>query len=214
VITSAVGRPRQLAALAVPAARVIGWQPMVAASLGAVALVALGTPAGAPLRLSIAGACLAASAAFVIDDPAAVTVATSPTSLFVRRALRAAAAAVGAGMGWSAALAMTSSRVDALAIWPATVEFAAFLVVALAVSAVAASLGDGTDGAITGAVVTMVCFASTFLPEPPWLPFPPDPAAPGAGRRLLLILAVAALVLAFASRDPAAGRPRGLRSVI
>jgi hypothetical protein len=64
-------------------------------------------------------------------------------------------------------------------------------------------LGDGTDGAIAGVVVTMACFATTFLPEPRWLPFPPDPAAPGAVGRLLLILAAAAVVFAFASRDPA-----------
>lgn len=205
-------RYRQLAAMAVPAARVVSWQPMAATSLGAVALVAIGTPAGVPFRLSVAGACLGASAAYVIDDPGAVTVASSPTCLVARRALRAAAATAGAGMGWSAALVVSLSRVDAIAVWPATVEFAAFLVLALAVSAVAAAIGDGTDAAIAGVVVTMICFASTFLPEPTWLPFPPDPAAPGAARRLLLILAAAALVFAFASRDPAAAsaHPRQL----
>lgn len=198
--------------MAVPAARVVTWQPMVAASLGAVALVALGSPAAVPFRLSFASACLAASAAYVIDDPGAVTVAPSPTSLFVRRAVRTAAAVAGVSIGWIAALSVSSLRVDVTAMWPATVEVTAFLVLALAVSAVASSIGDGTEGAIAGVVVTMVCFASTFLPESPWLPFPPEPAAPGAARRLLLVLAAAALIFAFASRDPAAAtaRPRQL----
>lgn len=176
---------------------------MVATGLGAVALVAIGTPAGVSFRLSVAGACLAASAAYVIDDGGAVTVAASPTSLFVRRAVRTAAAIAGVSIGWIAALSVTSLRVEVTAMWPATVEVTAFLVLALAVSAVASAIGDGTEGAIAGVVVTMACFASTFLPESPWLPFPPDPAGPGAARRLLLILVAAAVVFALASRDPA-----------
>lgn len=192
--------------MAAHSARVVRWQPMAATNVAMVALVASGSPAGVPFRLSVAAACLAASAAYVIDDPGAVTVASSPTRLVDRRVVRVAAAAAGAGMGWSAALLVSSLRAVAIAAWPATLELAAFFVLALAVSAVAASIGEGTDCAIAGVVVTMIGFASTFLPEFPWLPFPPDPAGPGATRRLLLVLAAAAVVLALASRDPAAAR--------
>lgn len=203
-------RTRRLASLAGPAG-VVRWQPMVAAGLGAVALVALGSPDGVPFRLSVAGACLAASGAYVIDDPGAVTVAASPTSLLVRRAVRTATAAAGVSIGWIAALSVSSLRVSVAATWPGTLQVTAFLALALAVSAVAASTGDGTEGAIAGVVVTMACFASTLLRGIPWLPFPPDPAAPGGAGRLLLVLTAAILALAFASRDPAA-RARPLQS--
>lgn len=197
-------RTTQLASTIRPVPRVVTWRPMAVASAAAAVLVASGDPAQVPLRLSIAGACLAASAAYVIDDPGAVTVASSPTDLFNRRGVRTIAAFAGAGAGWIAALLVSALRVDTIAVWPATLEVATLLVVALAVSAIAASVGDGTDGAIAGVVATMVCFASTFLPGPAWLPFPPDPASPGASGRLLLILTAAATVLALASRDPAA----------
>lgn len=208
-------RPRaeQLAATILQAPRVMTWRPMAAASAVAVALAAISTPAQVPLRLSIAGACIAASAAYVIDDPGAATVASSPTYLFARRAVRTVAAVAGAGVGWIAALLVSSLRVDAIAVWPATLEVATLLVVALAVSAITATVGDGTDGAIAGVVATMMCFGSTFLPGPSWLPFPPDPAAPGATGRLLLILTVAAAVLALASRDPVAASRRPIRRV-
>lgn len=206
-------RPRagQLAATIRPAPRVMTWRPTAAACAGAVALVATSGPAHVPLRLSIAGACLAASAAYVIDDPAAVTVASSPTNLFARRAVRTAVAVAGTSVGWVAALLVSSLRVDAMAVWPATLEIATLLVVALAVSAIAATVGGGTDGAIAGVVATAICFGSTFLPGPRWLPFPPDPAAPGAARRLVLVVTVAAAVLALVSTDPAASRRRPRR---
>lgn len=204
-------RLRPLAATVLPTSRVIKWQPVAAAGVSAVALVAIGNTAQVPLRLSIAGACLAASAAYMIDDPGAVTVASSPTALFARRAVRTVAAVAGAGVGWVTALLASSLRVDTIAVWPATLQVATLLVVGLAVSAIAAGIGGGTNGAIAGVVAALMCFGSTFLPGPSWLPFPPDPTAPGATERLLLILGAAAAVLEFASRDPAAAIRRPIR---
>jgi hypothetical protein len=199
-------RAARLASSLRPAPWVVTWRPMAAAGAGAVVVLALSTPAQVPLRMSMAGACLAASAAYVIDDPAAATVASSPTHLSARRTVRTAVGIAGAGVGWIAVLLVSGLRVDGVAAGPATLEVAALLVLGLAASALAATIGDGTEGAIAGVVATMVCFASRFLPGPSWLPLPPEPTAPGAAGRLLLVLATAAAVLAVASRDPAAPR--------
>lgn len=198
----------KLASILRPAPRVVTWRPMAAAGAGAVVLVAFSSPAQVPFRLSIAGACLAASAAYVIDDPGAATVASSPTGLFARRAVRTAVAVAGAGAGWIATLLVGALRVDDIGVWPTTLEAATLLVVALATSAIAAGIAGGTEGAIAGVVATLLCFGSTFLPGASWLPFPPDPTAPGAARRLVLLLSAAAAVLTLASRDPAAASRR------
>lgn len=208
-------RARQLAAIAVPATRVLAWQPMAAATLGGLAIVALGSPDGVPFRLSVAGACLAASTAYLIDDPAATTIAASPTSQPARRSLRAVAAVAGAGIGWTVASIVAVWRVGDLAVRPATASFLTLVVVALAAASVAAAVGNGTEGAIAGVAFTMACYASTFLPAHRWLPFPPDAGAPGATRRLLLIAVAAGAAIAYTARD-AAGRavrpPRPARS--
>jgi hypothetical protein len=185
---------------------------MAAATLGGLAIVALGSPAGVPFRLSLASACLAASTAYMFDDPAAATIAASPTSQPARRSLRGTAAVTGASIGWTATTAVALQRVSELAIWPTTVQFLTLVLVALAGAAVGANIGDGTGGAIGGVVVTMACYASTFLPAHPWLPFPVDPGAPGATQRLLFIVAAAGAVVASASTDPARStiRPAGL----
>lgn len=216
-VTAAVPTPRlharRVTTIVVPTTRVATWQPMAAASLGCVTVVALGSPSSVAFRLSMASACLAASAAYLIDDPAAATVAASPTSLPARRLGRAATAMVGAGVGWLAATTVAAQRVDGLTIWPSTVEFATLVAVALAAAAVAAAIGDGTGTAVAGVVVTLGCFASSFLPGPAWLPFPPDLGAPGATHRLVAVLVFAGAVLAFSSRDPARAQTRpGRRS--
>ena len=61
--------------------------------LAAIALVAIGSRAGVALRLSIAGAAVAAASGFLLDDPAAMTLAASPRSLR-RRCLQRVTAVV------------------------------------------------------------------------------------------------------------------------
>ena len=91
-------------------------------------------------------------------------------------------------------------------------------------SATASTMGDRTAGGIAGALFSMACFATTFLPSRTWLPLPPNPDAPGATSRLLAVLSCAIAVLAWVSRDPVRRRllsrttgrgtvvPRGIRS--
>lgn len=201
-------RLHQLPALARPAPRVLSWQPLARVMTAGIVFVTIGSRAGAPLRLSIASAAVAAASAFVLDDPAAVTLAASPISLPVRRLQRVTVAALAVGLWWTAAVSIATHRAGPLPLQAPTLELGVFVAVALAVSAAATTMGDRTAGGIAGAVVTIASFATTFLPSRVWLPFPADPTAPGATLRLLPVLACAVTVLAWASRDPAQRIPR------
>ncbi len=197
------GPPRRRLAIVVPSTRVVGWRPMVAVSLIGTVVLATGDPNSVAEQLSGVSACLAAAACYVIHDPAAATTASVPTSLPVRRLLRVAMALAGCALGWLVATLVVTHRVPGVPVWPSTLELATFASVGLAVAALASSKDEGSDGTITGVVVTLSCFASTFVPGPRWLPFPADPAAPGAATRLVVLLAGSALLLTAASRDPA-----------
>ncbi len=201
-------RGRQASALARPSARVLKWQPVGHVMLAALALVAIGSRAGVALRLSIAGAAVAAASAFLLDDPAAVTLAASPISLPRRRLQRVAAVAVAVGLWWAAAATIASHLGGGFPLRGRSLELSVFVAVALAASATASTLGDRTVGGIAGAVSAAGCYALTLLPPQTWLPWPAHPDAPGATSRWLVVLAVAIAVLAWASRDPAHRRQR------
>jgi hypothetical protein len=205
-------RLRRTIAIVPPTTKVLTWRPMAAVTLAGTVVVALGSRSGVATRQSAFGAALAAACCYLIDDPGAVTIASSPTALPARRTLRVMAAVVGASVGWGTASIAAAQRGPTRMFWPSTLEFATFVAVGLAVSAVATSRGAGRSSEIAGIVVTTACFASTFLPGPSWLPFPPDPGRPGATPRLVAVLVIAGGVLTAASRDPAGGRSRrGLR---
>lgn len=199
---------RQAAVLAGPSARVWPWQPLACALLATMALVAIGGRAGVALRLSIAGAVVAAASGFLLDDPAAVTLAASPLSLRRRRLQRVTAVAVAVGVWWAGAATIASRLGGGFPLRGRALELSVFVAVALAGSATAATLGDGTVGGIAGAVSAAGCYALTFLPSRAWWPLPAHPDDPGAASRLLVVLAVAVAVLTRASRDPAHRRRR------
>ncbi len=202
----AVLRWHQVRALARPATRTVPWKPLARAMVAGIAIIAVGSRVGVMSRLSFAAAVVAATTAFVLDDPAGSTLAATATSLPVRRLLRASAAVVAAGLWWFGAVALAAHRVGAVPMRALTLEFATFVAVALAASAGAARLGDRTGGGYAGAIVTLVCFASTLLPPQPWLPLAAAPTAPGATARLAAVLVIAITVLVMASRDPASPR--------
>jgi len=199
---------RQMPALARPAARMVSWQPLARVMVAGIAFVLIGSQAGVSLRLSIAAAAVAAASAFLLDDPAAATLAASPTSLPVRRLQRVAVAALAVGLWWTTAISIATHRAGPLPLPGPTLELGVFVAVALAVSAAATTMGDRTAGGIAGAMVTIASFATTFLPSQAWLPFPAESDAPGATLRLLVVLLSASTVLAWASRDPAQRIPR------
>ena len=199
-------RARQVAMVARLAVRATTWQPLAIAMVGGLALVATGSRASVVTRMAIAGAAVAAGTAFALDDPAAVTLAPSPTSRLARRLMRVGTVVLATGLWWATVAGVAASRVHPLPWRSLTVQLAVFVAVALAVSATAASLGDRTDGGVAGAVVVLGCYVATFLPPRWWLPFPASPNAPGAPARHVAILAVATTVLVVASRDPASRR--------
>lgn len=186
----------------------MSWRPLAHMMAAGVGFVLIGSRAGVSPRLSIAGVAVAAASAFLLDDPAAVTLAASPTSLPVRRLQRVAVAALAVGLWWTAALSMAVHRAGGLPLRRRTLELAVFVAVALAVSAAATTMGDRTAGGIAGAVFTIASFATTFLPSRVWLPFPAESDGPDAILRLLVVLLCAVTVLAWASRDPAQRIPR------
>jgi hypothetical protein len=203
-IAARATRFRQLPPLAQPAIKIVNWQPTAWMMVAGLAFVAIGSQAGVQMRMSIAAAGVAASSAFLLDDHAAVTLASSPTSLPIRRLHRVTVAAVAVGLWWVAAVAVATNRSGSFPIVGRAVELCVLVTIALAASAVASSVGDRTTGGIAGAACSIACYATTFLPPQPWLPLPAHPDAPGATPRLLVLLACTMAVLAYTSRDPAA----------
>jgi hypothetical protein len=192
-------------ALTMLTARVANCQPLAQMMVAGWVVVIVGGRSGTMFRLSVAAAAVAAATAFVFDDPAAETLASSPSSLARRRLQRAAIAVVGVGTWWAVAVPLSrqwAGDLSGLSVVDATLEFGVYVAISLAVSAGASRLGDRTGGGIAGAVTTMACFATTFLPHRRWLPLPTD-GAPNPTPRLIALLAVAVAGIVLASTDPA-----------
>ena len=201
-------RVRQIPPLARPAIKIVNWQPTARLMVAGLAFVTIGGQAGVQMRLSIAAAGVVASSAFLLDDHAAVTLASSPTSLPIRRLHRVTVAALAVGL-WSVAVGtIAANRAGSFPIVGRALELCVLVTIALAASAVASSVGDRTTGGIAGAACSIACYATTFLPPQPWLPLPAHPDAPGATPRLLATLACAMAVLVYSSRDPATRKLR------
>jgi len=207
----AATRARQLPPLVRPAIKVLSWQPMARLMVGGTAFVTIGSRVGVPLRLSAAGAGVAATSAFLLDDHATVTLASSPTSLPVRRLHRVIVAALAVGLWWAGTVALATNRTGGFPVAGRTLELSMLVAVALAASAVAVTIGDRTTGGIAGAAFSIAAYATTFFPPQPWLPLPAHPDAPGATPRLVVALGCAAAVLAYTSRDPATRTRRSPR---
>lgn len=147
---------------------------------------------------------------FALDDPAAVTLEASPTPLAVRRGMRLALLGVVLTAGAVVHLSIASVVGEGVPI-PARawlVECGAFVVVTLAVSALAQRVLPELSGGAAAAPAGLVLLAcvGTLSRFRSWLsPFPGAEHWP----RWWLVLAAAAAALAWLSRDPAS---RALRS--
>lgn len=196
-------RLRHLLVLSLPTTRVLTWRPLFWSMVGASVYLAVGNPTGFEPRLAIAGAAVGATSGFLLDDPAAVTLAAAPAPFPMRRLHRVTIAAVSIGLWWIGAALLVTLRSGGFPLVGRSLELAALGAIALATSALAATSGDRTSGGIAGAVAALCCFATTFLPPQPWLPFPSSPDAPGASFRLTTAVVLAVAALWFMSRDPA-----------
>ncbi|MBW3652254.1 MAG: ABC transporter [Actinobacteria bacterium] len=203
-------RARQARLLARPTARLASWSALPAAAVVAIAMLELDGPRVVELRLAAVALCI--GAAFVLDDPAAQSLAASPTPLLFRRLLRIALLLPLVGALWAVVL-WRAGETLATAL---TLELATMLVVTLAVAALAAPLVADCRGGLAAAPALLVLLAAALLVLPArWTLFAAGPGDPGweaSHIRWALLLATAAAAFLIASRDPAASLARsGLR---
>ena len=189
---------------------VITWKPLAATAMATATWLALAArPSG--LLLSTASAAVAATTAHVLDDPAAVTLQSSPSTLLRRRAWRVVLAVPVVAVWWVLAIAIVSRSPAHPPLAEHTLQLVALSAVGLAGACTAAMIvGDGTRGGTAGALGVIACFGTAFRPARSLQLVPIDPAAPGAARRLIVVLAVALVMQLGSSIDPARRLP-GLR---
>jgi hypothetical protein len=200
-------------------ARAISWGPLVGGSVTALALVMwlrvrdAGT-AGLIGGLRLGAVLLAAGAAFALDDPAATTLASSPTPLSARRLLRLALAVGACVAAWTAMLRIAGGPAR-LAGAGLSVEAAGMLALALAAASVAAHcVPNGLGGLAGGPTLVSFLLAAMVVQQywPQWglLAFPGTPAWEAAQVRWLVVAGAGGTLVALAGLDPA-GRPTIVR---
>lgn len=196
----------------IPVTRAISWGPLAGGSVIALAVVA-------SLRVRDAGAAsligglrigavlLAAGAAFALDDPAATTLASSPTPLSTRRSLRLALSLSACFATWIVMLRIAGDPSHPAAAG-LSLEAAGMVAVALAAASVAApSMPNGLGGLAGGP--TLVCFllAAIIVQQywPRWalLTLPGTPAWMSAHLRWLVLAGASSILVALAALDPA-----------
>lgn len=157
-------------------------------------------------------ALLAIGAGFALDDPAAATLAASPTSLPRRRAVRCALAVAGAAAGLGLIMAgarLWSGEAAGAPLTAVLLEGAALCAVALAASAV--SIGwrgaaSGGPAAIRAVLLLVLVDTVTSRSFPKWS-LQAAPGSPTWSQSRWLwaaVLAAAMATLAWQSKDPAA----------
>jgi fluoroquinolone transport system permease protein len=170
-------------------------------------------PATLPLRMAALALCL--GAVFVLDDKAAVTVASVPSTLRYRRFVRVVLIVPLVAAAWAGQLAYVfvhttnSLHLDTeglLPIWGLTLELTGMMIAGLAIAAFAIRrLSEGSGGVAAGPTLLMLFGAGMFLPER-WTLFPgsmDDPQWAAAHVRWAIIGVLATLLLLYFSRDPA-----------
>ncbi len=207
-------RWRQVPLLLPGTIRAVPWGPLLGGAALALAMVHLGSdePGSLMLRLHLGAVLVCAGAAYVVDDPAAPTLACSPTSLLGRRAFRVAGAVVAAGATWGALLvdvrwvAGTDGWVPA----SLTLQAAALLAAALSMAVLASRVApDGRGGVAGSAAVLVLALVSVALPRE-WSPFPLGQG--GSSARPALLLAGGVVAFWSASLDPASRSAFRIRS--
>lgn len=197
-----------------PLVAAVQWKATLAAGLAGLAAVevgrALGHPPGSLMQTGRYSLILAAGcAALVIDDPAASTVAASPTPLSFRRAQRIVIGAVALAAG-AIPLAIRAGlllgRLPSRNEVDIALEVLVYAAFGCAGAAVAHRWGHHASAGIAGLSAVMFAFVtSAMLPRYGRL-FPPSPFDPHARNHLLVNLALAGVVLVWASCDPAGRR--------
>jgi hypothetical protein len=181
-------------------ARAVAWAPAAVTAVAATAVVAL-VPNPSPLTVSTVAAAVGATAAFALDDPAAVTLASSPATLARRVAWRVSTAMLLLAGWWAAVVVLAASRRSGVPVVAYSAQVGAVAAIGLAGAAWVAH--TGREGGLVGAVGALACYGASFLPVRLLHVLPADPTAPGAGRHLAVVFAVALAVMLLTSADPA-----------
>lgn len=195
-----------------PTARSMAWGPLTGAA-AALAVIAVGMRPweGYPLSLSaarLAVALAAAAAAFGVDDPAALTVAASPTPLSRRRTTR-----LGLVIAAGAAVAVSASLTIAALGGSGDLPLARVLLEAtgMQLTAIVCALLFGGDRGACVFAGTLLAALLTQQRFPDYALFPHAADAPGwtrAGTAWIAIALTATGAIIALSRDPASRRSR------
>ena len=202
-------RVRQVPVLLPGTIRAVPWGPLVGGATLGLVLVSLGSDdlGSLMVRLRLAAVLVCAGAAYVVDDPAAPTLACSPTPLLSRRTLRVAGAVVAAGAAWGALLVAVRWAAGPGRWAPAalTLQAAALLATALTMAVLASRFApDGRGGVAGSASVLVLALVSIALPHG-WSPFSSGEA--GSTLRTVALLTAAMIAFVLASLDPARATP-------
>lgn len=203
-------RTHQAVALRRATVRSVRWPPALVAVIFVAGLIAwkrdaLDSPDSGLLLLRIAASLLALGAVFVLEDDAAVSVASSPTPLWWRRALRCGVAAAFVVPAWVGVLGYAHARRPTLPWERLSLELAVLITVGLAVAGVVSRRLDVLDSGMTAALTVLgFAMACAYLP-PPFALFtsPASPSWEPSTMRWVGALIAAVAVLAVTTRDPA-----------
>lgn len=164
-------------------------------------------PGGLSASLELAALVLGLGFAFIFDDPAAASIASAPTPLLFRRAIRLAICTVLIAVVWVTVIVAVWLRMrDPIPIASPTLFLAASLTL---VAAVACGVGQATKegpGGIIGAPLLLLTVGLSRV-LPPRFHFFETAGGAGysVGLRLGVMTALCSLVALWASLDP--GRP-------
>ncbi len=207
-------RLRQVPVLLGPLASAVRWQPL----LGAVGLAGLllvltaeDLDADGPAVLALRGvaALLALGAAFVLDDEAADTLASSPSTLAWRRSQRVVIVVALAGPAWALALLAVKWLGAEPPVAGLTLELAALLALSVACAAGIAHRGHPENsGVLATPLVVGIVLAAFRLPQKWALLVSPGPAWEAAHQRWAVLLTLSVAVVLLCNRDPAAADAR------
>jgi fluoroquinolone transport system permease protein len=207
-------------ALIGPTARAMRWKPFLAAAGLGLTIVAVPAAMTVVLQstnltdlLRIAAICGALGVTFLLDDPAARSTATVPTSRLTRRAVRTGIVIPAAGAWWAAVLTVTTAGAEddigaTLHLRSITLEAAALFVLACVI-AILATRGtvDGIGSTIAAAGLLILVAAISLLPQRAALFVgPDDPRWQSAHHRWMLLLILAVIGGLRSSHEPYARR--------
>jgi hypothetical protein len=212
---------RVIPLLMAPAARATPWRAFLAAAGPGLAIVAV--PAATMTLtdkdlvglLRAAALCGALGVGFLLDDPAARTIATVPTPRPVRYAARAAVILPVATAWWALVVAVTVAGAEhgigaTLPLGGVTVEAAALGAVTLAVAAARLRSRPDSGGIVAFPILLALVMAASMLPQGMELFVPPDDTEWAAAHdRWAVLLAVAVAGSMWASPEPARRWTRG-----